>query len=115
MPEGSRATNASRSYTRQLHHAIGALLPHQGLRLLPLNDKERWTPRYLVITALLMAIDWAHKKREKPPGDPRCRKATKAELTAARELKPAPGQLRSAHEIAMRNRLLLQGNHHQKV
>ena len=61
------------------------------------------------------AIDWAHKKREKPPGDPRCRKATKAELTAARELKPAPGQPRSAHEIAMRNRLLLQGNHHQKV
>lgn len=48
-------TNASRSYTRQLQRAIGTLLPHQGLRLLPLNDKERWTPRYLVITALLMA------------------------------------------------------------
>jgi Transposase DDE domain len=48
-------TNASRSYPRQLHRAIGTLLPHQGLRLLPLDDKERWTPRYLVITALLMA------------------------------------------------------------
>jgi hypothetical protein len=48
-------TNASRSYTRQLHRAIGALLPHHGLRLLPLNEKERWTPRYLVIAALLMA------------------------------------------------------------
>jgi hypothetical protein len=34
---------------------MGALLPHQGLRLLPLNDKERWTPRYLVIMALLMS------------------------------------------------------------
>ena len=48
-------TNASRSYTRQLQRAIGALLPHQGLRLLPLDDKERRTPRYLVIMALLMA------------------------------------------------------------
>jgi Transposase DDE domain len=47
--------NASKSYTHQLHRAIGALLPHQGLRLLPLNAKERWTPRYLVIMALLMS------------------------------------------------------------
>jgi hypothetical protein len=48
-------TNASKSYNRQLHRAMGALLPHQGLRLLPENAKERWTPRYLAIMALLMA------------------------------------------------------------
>jgi hypothetical protein len=59
-------------------------------------------------------IDWAHKKREKPPGDPRCRKATKAEIKAARELKPATGATRSAHEVAMRNRLLLMGIHHKQ-
>jgi Transposase DDE domain len=47
--------NACASYTRQLHRAIGALLPHQGLRLLPCNAKERWTPRYLVIMALMMS------------------------------------------------------------
>jgi hypothetical protein len=61
------------------------------------------------------SIDWAHKKREKPPGDPRCRRATKAEVQAARELKPATGTTRSAHEIAMRYRLLLPGIHHQQV
>jgi hypothetical protein len=61
------------------------------------------------------AIDWAHKKRDKPPGDPRCRKATKAEANAARELKPATGTTRSAHDAAARNRLLLLGKHHQHV
>lgn len=34
---------------------MAALLPRQGLRLLPKDNKERWTPRYLVITAVLMA------------------------------------------------------------
>lgn len=48
-------TNASVSYTIQLRRALATLLPRQGLRLLPDNDKERWTPRYLVITAVLMA------------------------------------------------------------
>jgi hypothetical protein len=48
-------TNACASYTNQFRRALAALLPRQGLRLLPLNDKERWTPRYLVITAVLMA------------------------------------------------------------
>ena len=48
-------SNAYRSYTRQLHRAMSSLLPRQGLRLLPKDDKERWTPRYLVIMALLMS------------------------------------------------------------
>jgi hypothetical protein len=48
-------TNASVSYTIQLRRALATMLPRQGLRLLPNDDKERWTPRYLVITAVLMA------------------------------------------------------------
>lgn len=47
--------NASVSYSVQLRRAMAALLPRQGLRLLPRDAKERWTPRYLVITAILMA------------------------------------------------------------
>lgn len=48
-------SNASESYPIQLRRAMTALLPRQGLRLLPLNAKERWVPRYLVITAVMMA------------------------------------------------------------
>ncbi len=47
--------NASIYYSVQLRRAMAALLPRQGLRLIPLNGKERWTPRYLVITAILIA------------------------------------------------------------
>lgn len=55
MSRHNGKSNASQSYTRQLHRAMGTLLPRQGLPLVPLGDKQRWTPRYLVITALLMA------------------------------------------------------------
>ena len=61
------------------------------------------------------SIDWPHRKREKPPGDPRCRKATKAERKAVRELKPATGAVQSAHDAAVRNSLLFLGIHHKQV
>jgi len=47
--------NAQVDYSIQLRRAMAALLPRLGLRLLPDNNKERWTPRYLVITAILIA------------------------------------------------------------
>src|SRR5262249_20783778 len=35
------------------------------------------------------AIDWPHKKRETPPGNPKRRRATRAEMRAAARLKAA--------------------------
>jgi len=55
MSRHNGKTNASVSYSIQLRRALAEFLPRQGLRLLPNDDKERWTPRYLVITAVLMA------------------------------------------------------------
>jgi hypothetical protein len=45
------------SYSIQLRVAMSSILPHQGLRLIAKDNKERWTPRLLVIAAVLMAWD----------------------------------------------------------
>lgn len=47
---------AGTSYTQDLHAAMRQFLPHSGLPLLsPHNKKIRWTPRLLVMTAVMMA------------------------------------------------------------
>lgn len=45
------------SYEQQLRAAISRYLPHQGLPLLPAKNNERWTPRLLVVQAVVMS--WA--------------------------------------------------------
>ena len=45
-----------RSYPqRELRQAIGGLLPHKGLPVLPGNLRQRWTMRLLVMCAILLA------------------------------------------------------------
>lgn len=43
------------SYDATLRDAISRYLPHEGLPLLPGKDNERWTPRLLVVQALVMS------------------------------------------------------------
>ena len=43
-------------YLRDLHSAIGSLLPHRGLGLFSDDPRVRWTDRLLVIVALLMSF-----------------------------------------------------------
>lgn len=42
-------------YPRQLLNSIGRFLPHQGLELLSEDQRVRWTPRMLVMCAVLVA------------------------------------------------------------
>jgi DDE family transposase len=48
------------AYPRQLRQAMSMFLPAQGLALLSADDRVRWTPRLLTITALLTA--WSGAK-----------------------------------------------------
>ncbi len=54
------------------------------LRALSLAVKDHYTR-----TSSKKARDWPHKKREKPPGTPKLRKANKTEVTKAKEIKDA--------------------------
>lgn len=55
MSRHNGKSNATRPYRRQLRLAIARNLPHCGLPLLPGDDRQRWTPRYLAVQSILMA------------------------------------------------------------
>jgi len=56
MPSRSRGRRASQeSYASGLRDAISRLLPHRGLALLETDQRICWTPRLLVMGAVLMA------------------------------------------------------------